>query len=342
MLRESSDSRCVFQLDRLDSSVWLLHNPVIPDLAALHDSGWQAYLSHLYPDLVESLPIDTRCFTFFWTANAAMMPVTLRETLARQHTFRVGQRPLRLPRMGEVFVPPGKAEWRPENAPGVMANVLNEGRPRDRRRSREAWWLPVLRQPAGFASHTRVEVYHDGSDCTPDDSTGGAAAIGYWMYLAPGSGIWFNLGRTLAFNGTYAAACRGLAAAEDARTGVCSECCGVVHRTMVREARAAGIDSLQILGSAPGDGMARFVEIVDTNSDCDARDWRARGGRRRGRRRRRLSPCADPHAHDSGACPPHGHLSVGRARASPCHCNTSAPHVNCDLTCPQHEGSRVH
>ena len=217
----------------------------------------------------------------------------------------------------------------------------NEGRPRDRRRSREAWWLPVLRQPAGFASHTRVEVFHDGSDCTPDDSTGGAAAIGYWMYLAPGSGIWFNLGRTLAFNGTYAAACRGLAAAEDARTGVCSECCGVVHRTMVREARAAGIDSLQILGSAPGDGMTRFVEIVDTNSDCDARDWRARGGRRRGRRRRRLSPCADPHAHDSGACPPHGHLSVGRARASPCHCNTSAPHLNCDLNCP-HEGSGVH
>ena len=47
---------------------------------------------------------------------------------------------------------------------------------------------------SGQASHTWIEVTHAGMDADSPSSTSG-----YWMYLAPGSGVFYNLGRTAVF-----------------------------------------------------------------------------------------------------------------------------------------------
>ena len=43
----------------------------------------------------------------------------------------------------------------------------------------------------GFASHQRVVVYH----CS--DTFADSPLLGFWMYLAPGSGVFYDLGKTL-------------------------------------------------------------------------------------------------------------------------------------------------
>ena len=76
------------------------------------------------------------------------------------------------------------------------------------------------------------------------------------MHLAPGSGIFFDLGRTIAVNGTEVEACRALAPTAEAREE-CGGCCSQLHRAVVTAARNARLDSVQILGSAPNLGFHR-------------------------------------------------------------------------------------
>ncbi|KAL3908109.1 MAG: hypothetical protein SGPRY_009924, partial [Prymnesium sp.] len=139
-----------------------------------------------------------------------------------------------------------------------------------------------------FASGTRVEVFHDFDDCeqAPFKQSAskqhGQPVCGYWMFFAPGSGVFFNLGNTLVMNNS--AICQTLL---PSRQSACS------HEEAINASRHYGIDSWQLLGTRPGNSAFRFVEIVNVNSDCHSNGTYS---------------CAI----DRGACPPRGQLTRGR------------------------------
>ena len=72
--------------------------------------------------------------------------------------------------------------------------------------------------PGGFPSSSRVEVFH----CAEREP---AVAEDYWMYLARGSGIFFDLGRTIAFRDRYEL----FVALNATRTPAVPGCCVLVH-----------------------------------------------------------------------------------------------------------------
>jgi hypothetical protein len=93
----------------------------------------------------------------------------------------------------------------------------------------------------GYPSNSLAEVIHHGSD-------GGQR--GYWMYYAPGSGVYLNLSRTIAFE-THAAAVDHFCSGDQA-------CTAQGERGLVRAAQRAGYDTVQ---------FTRFVEYSMVKSE---------------------------------------------------------------------------
>ena len=128
--------------------------------------------------------------------------------------------------------------------------------------------------------------------------------------VRPGSGIFFDLGKTLAIvgEGGYRAACRKLGGTACDNGGPSDQ-----HEELLRVARQRGLDSVQLLGTRPGCCRARkHFEIVSVKSNCDAH----------------VGPGLGPDRDDHGACPLPGVLTHGRA-GRPCVCNASHNRINC-------------
>ena len=175
----------------------------------------------------------------------------------------------------------------------------------------DQWQRVANRRIVGpFASNTRVEVYHEWDDCRHAHCAGGPKAecdVGYWAHLAPGSGVFLNLGKTIVTDGGgYGHGCKALVGKDDP---ACNQCCTPNHVALVQAAVAQRYDSLQSCcqtrgGSAP----EKYYEIVFFKSTC--------AGAR-----------SDPMV---GACPRALSLSAGRAFPKPCACDPGlAPTTRC-------------
>ena len=252
---------------------WYNRLPVFTSLSALHASEWYDYMVKTYgPDL--RFPIDMRCFAFF---HVRLLP----------------------PRWKHEFA----SRFKPDNSTvfndgdvvtfyGSMAHVNIY---------RYAHTRPGLDNVRAFHSNERIEVFHYASDCRSDAGRN-RIPVGYWMMFSPGSGIFFDLGKTLAFDDGYDAACRYFHGPHD----LCDKCCTPVHAFIIQAARKHGIDSIQVRGSRPGGRKLRRFELFSTRSDCDAHE-----------------------EVDNGACPLPGVLS--HLNNTLCHCNsTQIRHMNCN------------
>lgn len=91
----------------------------------------------------------------------------------------------------------------------------------------------------GFANHTWIEVLHLCCDCVHS---------GFWMSSMPGSGIYYNVGRTIHFRTHYDACLFFGGRATGEPGGKCTHAdISIANSQYPREARRMGYDSIQIL-----------------------------------------------------------------------------------------------
>jgi hypothetical protein len=113
--------------------------------------------------------------------------------------------------------------------------------------------------PSGIANHTKVEVVHECCD-GPNE--------GLWMYLMPGSGVFFDLGKTIVFE-QHGAACEYFGKLSGAFTTCPWICCAPMNEFVWREARKQGYDSVQYMDTWMGGSDTSSYEVVDLASTLD-------------------------------------------------------------------------
>ena len=235
-------------------------------------------------------PVDTRCFLLLWANH---LPLSAHAAL--------------LPHLNT-------------GAPGDIRLITQRGRALsqepvwkldvygDRNANEYTGDLTLIRP--GYLDNERIEVYHDGTDCV-----GSSAAVGYWMYWSPGSGIYYNVGRVAEFPGGYQNACWHFLGEDNMQ---CVGCCTSVHIPTIKAAREAGYDTLAFPRSEPGSHDGYTYELVAVKSMCDTR----------------LNTDYDLILDTSGlngVCPPSGWLTRGRNTPVQCTCNPFEDTINCDL-----------
>ena len=302
----SPDPWCQVRLSMLKTvgAGWMLKLPVIHNNHEFEASPWRAYVDHLYGPLqTGDFPVDLRCFEFWWVAqvpkrlwhtffeNRAMMSHAVGKSVDRLHGH-----PMQVNFYGTV-----------------AQHTLRMQQDHSRDHNRRHHHFPVLAKKT-LESNTRIEVYHDGTDCQNRDDF-----VGYWVYFAPGSGIWVNLGKTMTFS-NYNDACKHFVSDSNP---ICNVCCTPLHKLLMPAARAAGYDTLQFVDAQSGGKKYPTFEIVLLVTPCDASGeiaWASNP-----------TPMisADLMTVDQGVCPPHGLLTRGRSAPRPCVCDVSGFTVNC-------------
>ena len=130
------------------------------------------YLDTVYGEHTFTFPLDTREFTFFY--NADILPSTLRKQLNPIHS--VAERKTGVP-VGDAY-DMGSGAFAPAFA-DIGLHVMHE--------------FVEKKVPGGFPNNSWVEVHHHCCDPEPEK-------IGFWFFAATGSGTFYNVGRTIAFD----------------------------------------------------------------------------------------------------------------------------------------------
>ena len=187
--------------------------PSFHDLGSLHAQPlWLRYLDSVYGVASLRFPLDMKNLTLFYAND---------ELFARKDLALVpllGRRPLRDEKsraisLAEtiVTVGGGSAKWfglcgrglhdayrlyhsppYPETAVLGTLWIYGYGSTRASATNASAIRAPGVHPRDGFRSFTRVEVFHCSEEAKADSRD-------FWMYLAPGSGVYFDLGKTIAF-----------------------------------------------------------------------------------------------------------------------------------------------
>ena len=233
----SPDPHCLLRLPLLAATParWVLSLPVFETLDQLAASPWHDYVASLYaPFASDDFPIDLRCFTFWWhkrlppalvakhfVPNILTPPVPLTATMSTRNPAGRHER-IHFAANGDV-VPMGTQNeaWQIVMTSDVrrtsraQPEPLSNGYEPDARSKLRLPFITPLR--AG----TRFEIFHEGSDCTVEKNrwqtehitrhspnasyVARKAALedvyrhsAFWVHVAPGSGIWADVGRTLA------------------------------------------------------------------------------------------------------------------------------------------------
>ena len=298
-----------------------LNSTVFRSRRHLRKSPWYAYLDSVYGVSSLVFPFFLSDLEFFWVRKD--LPRHFFDPATPRHAAEVAMGPT-------IWWPLPRAGKRDEPQQGDIF-VLDQGPPH----SLFVYMYPGLANPLldpptgfgrlavpfkyehGFPSHSRVEGVHTGVG----ERSGGC---GFWLYHAPGSGVYLDLGRTQVFAEQWDAlvfftGCDQGAPAEneiEAKTpGNCSAY--IKQRTMVvdgrsvldrpfrREiylrARARGLDTLQFTHRA--EHFYRF-EIVDLRV---------------------------PDGRVTDSCGHRPALSAGWRGTRPCACNGRREVLNCDL-----------
>ena len=194
------------------SGRWHAALPAFENASQLHAApSWERYLTAVY-GMPLVYPVRLRTFSFFHLPllPSALRPhsspmlgyrksvdappwdgATLKVDDARRHPLLRGRR------RGEHYRRDGSAPG--HAAGGLWIYAWPEGRD-------QASSEPLYPSAAGYPSGAKVEVMHCQENTTLYRRIGE-----FWMYQATGSGIFFDLGRTIAFpNGAYLARWTGL------------------------------------------------------------------------------------------------------------------------------------
>lgn len=253
------------------------HEPQLSDsfesLVALWRSGWYDYLDQIYGASTLRFPCSLRQLGFFYTSR---IPGGVR---FREHPRSALTR-LEGADANVVYGPMQRGElyrtWGGDllGTSWAQLNLYRMLHALDGRWSPEVDTPVGGPSPRGFASHERVEVMH---------TVGDARGSGMWFYYAKGSGIYFDVGRTVVYRDhLHAARELGIPCADlsgkAARFEFPKACADAVegdstaeHRFQLEATRrgaAAGYDSIQF-ARHPENHIWRF-EILATNVFEDA------------------------------------------------------------------------
>lgn len=254
---------CSFNVSEFPVKAWYNSLPKFLSHHDLKKSEWNTYITNIYGTKL-NFPLDIRCFTFFYMEK---LPYNW------------------LPIFNEKFRPDNSSKFYDGDV------VTTYGRKNHVNIYRYSQTTIGLKNVMTYADNQRLEVFHYGSDCYKNDKT----PLGYWMMFTPGSGIFFNLKKTIYFNDGYDAACRYFKGSDS----LCKQCCKPVHTFLIKKARERNIDSIQIRGSRPGGGRIRRYELFSTRNNCNTRD----------------------------VCPKEVELT--KYNGEPCICNSSFGYTNC-------------
>ena len=364
----SPDRRCAWNLTAL-GDLWTMRLPVFRDSGALAASPWDDYVSSVYGDVrADEFPLDLRCLTFFYHAR---LPQTVRPLFEAHRHTHAGP-----PRNGDVLeVGSSGLAWEVY----VWETADFPVPPDEAWPSSERIWSTngLVSAPA---PGSWVEIWHDFDDCrlsgafffVPFSGSGGPRStcpprqrrhrtgrhggnrqVGYWAWLAPGTGIFARLGdRTLAAararRGTLNAYIRHVRVLNThQRTAVVPSAVGRVAATQRIPAQAGRGYQDACAALAPGDPACRKccapAHVALRTAALETR-WDSLVsccGRRGAHPQRRFEitffrpECpAMRAAADRGGCPgPEVPLRRARASNGTCACDPRSAAVNCGRGC---------
>lgn len=204
--------------------IWFLRLPRLTTLQDLRRSEWYPYLCSVYSSnewTEEDLPVDMSTFQFLYLSK---IPVSIP-----------------IPRDPKAYTPC------PQHENQLYANMPGFHNPPDS--------LYVYRPPPykALAADSWVEVAH----CV-DPHIQKTEVVGCWFYYLPGTGIYFCLGKTIAFPDHTDASLYFLGKR-------CSdtECSADTFTAMFTEAAKRGYDSVQFLNHGDMRCGNTAIEIVD-------------------------------------------------------------------------------
>jgi len=157
---------------------------VFYSLPELRGSPWYAYLHAVYGAATITFPVDLAHLAYF---HARLLPASIRHSIPVACTDGGGPEPC----------DPGGYRYgdiKPGAYPLHEGDLWRSFRAVNRRIDRTLQTVMTR----GLPSHARVEVTH--TCCDPPSKDGRGRSQGLWMYLNPGSGIWFDLGNTFVSN----------------------------------------------------------------------------------------------------------------------------------------------
>lgn len=268
--------------------------------------GWRTYLDQVYGLATLSYPVRPSSFVIFYDAG---MPSDLREQIFPRFASLVNNNPNpALTSLGDVYrikfvaTPPYVAI----HAYGTM-NRGQRGPPG-----------PFLaKYPDGFPSNSLVEVVHECGD---------KAGQGYWMFLAPGSGHFLELGRTKAFL-THKSGCEFFGGTWQCQTF------WAINNFVRAAGRKAGYDTVQYMDHYIGGGLSVF-EVVDLRGDLKlpqgltAEHLLSLSDQELDKLDHTPGMSMTPHFEQT--CPPSTQaMHSGWGGGAPCFCESNQPFLNC-------------
>lgn len=183
-LQSSTDKQCHVNISNLANigGGWMLRLPVFANKSSLLLAPeWNRYLTRINGGMLvdDDFPIDLRCFLFWWLD---LMPTFARDMLYTHMAASV-------PGGARVIIERGlRYDFKRTTQVGVKVDIYGQ---RDKHINGEKkhtthvnidktgkWhknynWAALSSQSVGFADNTRIEVYHDGSDCHADSRARG-------------------------------------------------------------------------------------------------------------------------------------------------------------------------
>ncbi|KAL6065546.1 Metallophos domain-containing protein [Balamuthia mandrillaris] len=226
----------------------------------LQEPEWLLYLSSVYggPHLL-GFPIDTRNFTFFYHRH---LPLRLKQDIRTVYARYLHDRMRRAEvRFGDVYLESFRS-LKPEDH-GYTIHAFG-----DMERGKQHKSGPFLRRfPQGIPSGSWVEVTHRCCEYLPE---------GFWMFFNVGTGIFYNLGKTIVFqfknNSTHVEACNHFGGGWRCVTNESSTVPAERHQIHVVnpfvrvKAREAGYDSVQVsilrFSFAPAAAPLNFLVVT--------------------------------------------------------------------------------
>lgn len=234
-----------------------LDTTVFKSINEVRSSRWHAYLDRVYGESTLTFPLPLRRLEFFYMR---WLPRSWFDWRNSSHQAQVNLD--EGPSLGDLFVLHDTHHavlfrYAYPALSGYTQWHTGEGRR-----------VVDFKYAKGFRNHTRVEVIHFGAGER-------ALATGFWCYLAPGSGVWLDLGKTIVFPEHYDAlqhftgcvpavnaskSCRWYQEPRHANRYAPGRRVRAVLSTIYARARASGYDTLQYTHRS--EGVYQY-EVVD-------------------------------------------------------------------------------
>lgn len=218
--------------------------PIFCTPGDLHSSPkWLRYLSSLYGQTVDDVnnyPIDLKSF---WILDSQLLLISGLDLNAKKHSTFIN---------GYLDCPtqPSEIYQNMSNLDMLGIDPMEGGTGHDPPGS---LWLYHPPPYSAIPSDTKVEVSH----CGFGSLTAKEEEFGYWMYFAPGSGVFYDVGNTKAFQ-THRQAVAYFLPQEECKNMYCKE-----HYTEMVKVASKSFTSIQFLSHGDSRCGLTSIEILD-------------------------------------------------------------------------------